>query len=71
MTARAGPERCIPNIGPRERRKRLAVGVAAWGAAVVGLGVLLAIDAGRGWRLALALPLWAGSIGFFQHREKT
>lgn len=64
-------EACIPNIGPGQRRRRLRFGLAAWAVAGVALGALLLLDAGRGWRLLLALPFWAGAIGFFQHREKT
>ena len=64
-------EACVPNIGPGERRRRLAFGLVAWAAAAVALVALLILDADRLWRLALFVPLWAGALGFFQHREKT
>ncbi len=62
---------CVPNIGVRERRKRMA-------SAVVGLAigaclgvVLIAYGASRLSRLWLFLPLWIGALGYFQAREKT
>lgn len=61
----------IPNIGTLQRRHRLILGLVAWVVAGGGLVALLMIDANRLWRLALFIPLWAGAIGFFQHREKT
>lgn len=60
-----------PNIGPRERRKRLAVGVVSLAVALAGLAALLLLEADRGWRLLLVLPLWGATLGFYQHREKT
>lgn len=62
---------CVPNIGPRERRKRLVFGfvfLAASGAALAGFRI-----AGVCWeyRLLLLLPLWVSAVGFFQAKEKT
>lgn len=62
---------CVPNIGPAQRRKRLRFGLVAWVMGAVALAALLVLDADRGWRLLLALPFWAGALGFLQHREKT
>lgn len=62
---------CVPNIGPRQRRRRLVVGVAAIVASVVALGLLLATDSPRVARLLAALPFWSGALGILQHREKT
>ncbi len=64
-------EGLVPNIGTLQRRHRLILGLVAWAVAGAGLAVLLETDAARLWRLALFVPLWAGAIGFFQHREKT
>ena len=64
-------EACVPNIGRGERRRRLAFGLVAWGVAAVMLVAFLLLDIDRLWRLALFVPLWAGGLGFFQHREKT
>lgn len=64
-------ETCVANIGPGERRQRLRAGIVGWAIAAAGLVALLIFDVTRLARLALALPLWLGAIGFFQHREKT
>lgn len=62
---------CVPNIGPRQRRRRLVVGVGAVVASVVVLTALLATDTPRAARLLAALPFWAGALGFLQYRERT
>jgi len=62
---------CIPNIGPRERRKRMASGLVTF-AIAAGLTVLLvALRADRLWRLVLLLPFWAGAVGVLQATGKT
>jgi len=62
---------CVPNIGLRQRRRRLAVGLLAVTASVLALGTLLGTDAPRLARLLAALPFSAGVLGVLQHREKT
>jgi len=65
------PESCIPNISPREGRKRLAGGMILF---VVGLAVLAALmtfGVERGWRLVLLPLFWGAALGFFQWRDKT
>jgi len=62
---------CIPNIGARQRRHRLTVGLLAAAASVIALGALLATDTPRLARLLAVLPFWAGALGILQHREKT
>ena len=62
---------CIPNIGPKERRKRLTGGIVAL---VVGgvLALVLILSGQVVWtRLLLFLPFYGGFIGVFQAREKT
>ena len=61
----------VPNIGPRERRKRLTLGIAAlvFGVGLVALFVVA--DAARAWRLLAALPFWGAALGYFQARDKT
>jgi hypothetical protein len=60
-----------PNIGPRERQRRLIGGFFFLGiAACVSFGVI-AFNAPRPWRLLVFLPAWAAAIGFFQVRAKT
>jgi hypothetical protein len=60
-----------PNIGPRERQRRLIGGFVFLSVAVcVGVAVV-AFNAPRPWRLLIFLPAWASAIGFFQVRAKT
>jgi hypothetical protein len=66
MTAAA-----CPNIGPRERQRRLIGGFVFLAvAACVAVSVLL-FNAPRPWRLLVFLPVWAAAIGFYQVRAKT
>jgi hypothetical protein len=62
---------CIPNIGPKERRRRLVGGIATLVMAVVLGAVLFVIGADRWWRLALFPLFYIGMAGVFQWREKT
>jgi hypothetical protein len=62
---------CIPNIGPRERQRRLIGGVVLLLIAVCVGGCLIWFDAPRPWRLLVFLPVWASAIGFFQVSAKT
>lgn len=62
---------CVPNIGPRERRKRLYAGFIHLGIAIVTLAIMMATGTSRGYRLLLFLPLWAAGVGVFQYLEKT
>jgi hypothetical protein len=65
------PTVCIPNIGPRERRRRLTVGIAMFAIVVLVVAGLMLADAPRAWRLFVLFPAWVGSIGVFQAKEKT
>jgi hypothetical protein len=61
----------LANIGPKETRKRLFMGVA-----MVALGVVLAVvfahaEVSRGWYAALFLPFWIGTLALSQARKKT
>jgi hypothetical protein len=61
----------LANIGPKETRKRLLMGVA-----MLALGVVLAVvfahaDVSRGWYAALLLPFWMGTLALSQARKKT
>lgn len=62
---------CIPNINREERRKRLAVGIAALVVALAALLVMLTINVSRWWRLALLPLFWGAASGYFQWRDKT
>ena len=61
----------IVNIGPRERRKRLTVGVAVFGAGVVVAVLLVAFGVAPVWRIPLFAPFWGAALGYFQARDKT
>jgi hypothetical protein len=71
MDVGASPANCIPNIGPRERRLRLALGVVAL-ASGVAIAVLLLLAGMRPlFRLPLFFPFWVAALGVFQARDKT
>src|SRR4029453_13104755 len=65
------PSVCIPNIGPRERRRRLVGGFVFLLITACVAGCLIWFEAPRPWRLLVFLPAWASAIGFFQVTEKT
>jgi hypothetical protein len=62
---------CVPNLGPKQQRVRLMVGLAGLAIALAAASALLVFEAPRWTRVALVLPLWGSAIGFFQAREKT
>ena len=62
---------CIPNIGPRERRRRLIVGAVMFAIAVAVTAGLLLAGAPRAWRLFVLFPAWVGALGVMQVKEKT
>lgn len=59
------------NIGPRERLKRLVMGIASLVASAVLIFVFIGYDAPRMARVLVFLPLWMASLGLFQAREST
>ena len=60
-----------PNIGPRERKRRLVGGLFFLAIAICVAASLLLFNAPRPWRLLVFLPTWAAAIGFFQVGAKT
>jgi hypothetical protein len=62
---------CIPNIGPRERRRRLIAGVVMLAAGVGAAAVLHVLGVERWWALALIVPFWGGATSVLQAHEKT
>jgi hypothetical protein len=61
----------VPNIGPRQQRRRLASGLVSLVLSAALAGVLVGIDASIAVRSLVVLPLYAAALGFLQHREKT
>jgi hypothetical protein len=59
------------NLGPKGRRRRLVTGAVALAAGIAALVVLLLSGAGRGWRVALVVPFWAGALGVLQAQGHT
>jgi hypothetical protein len=61
----------LTNIGPKEIRKRLLMGIAML-ALGLGLAVIFAhADVSRGWYAAMFLPFWIGTLAVSQARKKT
>ena len=61
----------LVNIGPKEIRNRLLMGVA-----LIAIGVVLAVSfthagVSRGWYSVLFLPFWMGTLALSQARKKT
>ncbi|MBD3297398.1 MAG: hypothetical protein GF341_01990 [candidate division Zixibacteria bacterium] len=61
----------IPNIGPKERRRRALTSIPMMIVAV-GLGAYMVLENwDPAFRLLVALPLWLSLLGLFQAKEKT
>jgi hypothetical protein len=61
----------LANIGPKETRKRLLMGVA-----MLAMGVVLAVifahaGVSRWWYAVLFLPFWMGTLPVSEARKKT
>ncbi len=61
----------LSNIGPRQRRWRLAYGLVALAAGFALALALVTNDVPQWWRLALWLPFTAAAIGILQAYHKT
>lgn len=66
-----GPKAELANIGPKETRKRLLMGVAMLALGVVMAVILAHANVSRGWYAALFLPFWIGALALSQARKKT
>jgi len=69
--AEEAAEVCFINIGPKQRRRRLIIGVVFLAISVASAGELVVAGVPRLARLGLFLPLFAAGVGYFQWREKT
>jgi len=61
----------LANIGPKETRKRLILGVAMLATGVVMAAIFTHAGVSRGWYPALFLPFWIGTLAVSQARKKT
>jgi hypothetical protein len=61
----------LANIGPKEARKRLLMGVVMLAMAVVLAVIFTHAGVSRGWYSVLFLPFWMGTLGISQARKKT
>ena len=61
----------LANIGPKETRKRLLMGVTMLAVGVVLAVIVTHAGVSRGWYSALFLPFWMGTLGISQARKKT
>ena len=61
----------LANIGPREIRKRLLMGVAVLATGVIVAFIFAHAGVSRGWYAALFLPFWMGTLAISQARKKT
>jgi hypothetical protein len=61
----------VANIGPRELRRRLLVGLAFFAVSVAIAAALMASHLHPAWRLALVFPLFVAALGVFQAIGKT
>jgi hypothetical protein len=61
----------LANIGPKEIRKRLLIGVALLAVGTVLAVVFAHAGVSRGWYAALFLPFLIGTLAISQARKKT
>ena len=62
---------CLPNIGPRQRKRRVIGGMVMLVVTVLVATWLVMADARWFWRLLIALPAGASALGFFQAQART
>ena len=61
----------LGNIGPKETRKRMLMGVAMLAMGVFVAVVFAHVGVSRAWYAALFLPFWMGTLALSQARKKT
>ena len=61
----------LANIGPKETRKRLIMGVAMLAMGVVMAVIFTHAGVSRWWYSMLFLPFWMGTLPVSEARKKT
>ena len=62
---------CLPNIGPRQRRRRIVLGWI-WATIAVAIAVFALLPhLSRVWRLAVFPPAWVAALCFLEGRSHT
>ena len=64
-------EVCIPNISPKERKKRVQFAISYFVFTLIVLGVLVALDVNPLWRLPLFFMFSAATTSYIQALDKT
>jgi len=62
---------CIPNISPKERKKRERFAVQYFLFTLVVLGALVILEVNPFWRLPLFFMFSAATVSYFQSLDKT
>jgi hypothetical protein len=60
-----------PNIGPKERQKRLISGIVLVTIGLAITAILMIFRVAWWYRLPVMVPYYLGALGIFQAREKT
>jgi hypothetical protein len=61
----------LANIGRKEARKRLLIGVTMLAMGVVLAAIFAHAGVSRGWYAVLFLPFWMGTLPVSEARKKT
>lgn len=64
-------EVCIPNISPKERKKRVESAIRNFLFTLLVLGMLISFDVNPLWRLPLFFMFSAATTGYIQALDKT
>lgn len=68
---REAGEACFVNIGPQQRRQRMAFGVVMLAIGLVLYAAMMTARVSPAWFAALFLPFAGGGFGIFQAVDKT
>src|SRR5262249_17010833 len=71
LSATAGGDRCVPNIGPKQRAMRRNFGILMFGVGAGAAVALILTGVAPAVRLLLFLPFAAGATSWYQAVEHT